>query len=344
MHEINEQPVLWIAEFARGLCALVLINIFSGIWTVRVIHSELSPYSKLPVCLIGFAFLNALAFHCFDPKTHLIGSCVSAVSLGFTAPLQAAAWLLRKVANPSEPTSDREIILRIAIPAASPSVRHPAESPYTQVLRGTIYLYLGISSIHLFDEYLRIGGVRLDIISMFLLATCATATLNFSSAALGLFGFPSPPPFRCPVLSPTLAQFWAGRWNAPVSDSLRVAIYDPLRKIHGWSKPAACMACFFVSGVAHELVLLYCGVHDSHGEWFCFFMLSGASILLESKVHAIVASPLLRWAFAVGAFFTLFHCLFVPVAVRTGYARAGVLAMDAGPILVKHFYAKYFGV
>lgn len=342
MHDIDEQPVLWIFELAKGLIALFLINLVSGIWTVYVIHSKLSASSKLPICLLGFFLLSLLSSQCFDPKTHIIGSCISAVTMAFTSPLQAAACVMRKIANPSEPTSDKEIIFRTALPAALPSIYRPAESAYTQILRGIVYLAIGALSGHMFDEYLLIGDIRLDMLGMLLVFTCANGVFNLTSAILALAGFPSPSPFRNPALSPSLTQFWAGRWNAPVSDALRVSLYDPLRKIRGWPKPAACMACFCASGVAHELVLLFCGVHNSRGGWFCFFILSGVSTILEKKIHTFMVSPLLRRVFGFMVFFTLFHYFFLPVTLRTGFARAGVRAMETGVILTKRFYATYF--
>lgn len=145
-----------------------------GVWAFFVIHSKFSPNSKIAVCLIGFAFLNFLSFQRFDPKTHVIDSCITAISMAFTSPLQATVWVRRKVEKPSEPTS------------------------------------LGASCVYLFEEFLRIGGLRFDVLGMFFffffVLTLATGTLNITSTIVGLMGFPSPSLFRHSLSSRNLAR------------------------------------------------------------------------------------------------------------------------------------------
>lgn len=50
-------------------------------------------------------------------------------------------------------------------------------------------------------------------------------SLNLIAAALGV---PTKPCLRNPLLSSSLRDFWARRWNLPTSESLRVTCYDPL--------------------------------------------------------------------------------------------------------------------
>lgn len=344
MHDFEDNPVLWFVELAWGISLLFCVQILAGCWTVSVIRSPLPSTLRLPVTLSGVGFLSILSSRIFDPTTHIIGSVTGAVAMAFTTPLQAVAWVRRKTSNPSEPTNNIEIILRIAIPAAMPGPKRRPELPSVQILRGIFYMYTGAMSRHLFPILVREGGLLLDMLGLFFVLTTATGALNFTSAILGLLGIRSPSPFCAPLLSPSMAAFWSGRWNAPVSDSLRIAIYEPLHKQHGWSRAAASMACFFASAVAHEAVLIYCGMYDSRGEWFCFFMLCGLATMLEKKVHCFLKSRLQRYVFGVTTLSVLFHVFFVPVTLRTGFAHAGVRAIGAGPVLMQYLYDNYFAV
>lgn len=340
MYNIEDDPLSWLGEFGTGLITLFLVQVLTGCWTIAVIRARILPNLKLPVCVLGVCVLSVLSSQIFDPATHMLGSTIAAVSMSFTAPLQAAAWVRIKVAKPSEETPAYAIIMRIAIPAALPSVRHPPERPVTQFLRGSAYITLGILLRSFFEPAIHMGGIPLNLLSIALVTCIATGALNYTSAILGFLGAPSPSPFRRPLLSPSMARFWSGRWNAPVSDALRVAIYDPLRSKYSCSRATASMACFFASAVAHELILVYCGVRDSRGEWFAFFMLSGVATMLESKVHRMVKNPIARYLLGVCTFYTLFHSLFVPVTIRTGFAMEGVRAIGSGPVLINYLFKK----
>lgn len=266
---------------------------------------------------------------------------VGAVSMLFTTPLQAAAWVQRKASSSSEEANNMEIILRIAIPASLPNPKYPSESPAVQTLRGIIYISMASMLRHQFARVLSEDGILRDALGLFFVIANTTGALNLTSAILGLLGVRSPSPFRAPLLSPSMASFWSGRWNAPVSDSLRIGIYEPLCKLHGWSKASATMACFIISGVCHEAILVYCGVYDSQGEWFLFFTLSGLAILVEKKLHFYITSKLVRYVTGVAFLSVLFHFLFIPVAIRTGFAEAGVRAIGAGPALLQFLFSDY---
>eukprot|EP00177_Eucheuma_denticulatum_P003502 GFKZ01006337.1.p1 GENE.GFKZ01006337.1~~GFKZ01006337.1.p1 ORF type:complete len:343 (-),score=30.09 GFKZ01006337.1:376-1404(-) len=342
MVDIEEDPMLWLREFVTGLISLVFVNMLTGVITVLIIHSGLRPRSKLPVLLCGIFLLIVLSSFCFNPKTHIVGSIVGGVSMGFTSPLQAAAWLQRKLEDPTFPISDLEIIFRIAIPAAVPSKRRPPESPVTQTLRGLVYLTLASSTHHWFDTAIDHGGIRLDVMGILFVLFTTTGALNLTSATLGFLGFPSPSPFQRPLLSPSMANFWGSRWNAPVSDSLRLAIYDPLTKARGWSKAAASMMCFLASGIAHECLLFYCGVRDSRMEWLLFFVSSGVLTLVEKKAQLLLGSDVMKRFLAVAVFGVSLHFGFFPVMVRTGMAKVGVKGLGTGPFLLKHVVRTYF--
>lgn len=342
MHDFEDNPVIWFAELGRGILLLFIIQVLAGCWTVTVIHSRVPNRYKLPVTLGGVAILSVISSRIFDPKTHIIGCVTGAVAMAFTTPLQAAAWIQRKTSNPSEPTSHSEVILRIAIPAALSSPKRPPEPPAVQILRGIAYLYVGSLTRHWFPDLVNEGGIRLDMLGLVFVLANATGALNFTSALLGFLGIRSPSPFRAPLLSPSMAAFWSGRWNAPVSDALRISVYEPLHKQYGWSRAAASMACFIASGMAHEAVLIYCGVYNSNGEWLCFFMLCGFATLVEKKVHEYMTSSIQKYVFGVTTLSILFHFFFAPVTLRTGFAHAGIRAVGAGPVFVEYLYNNYF--
>lgn len=341
MHDVEDDPVMWLYELVVGLSVLLAVQVLTGCWTIGVVRAPLPSRLKLPVCVFGVCVLSILSYRIFDPKTHLVGSVVAAVSMSFTSPLQAAAWVRIKVAKPAEETSAYAVILRVALPAALPTTRHSPERPGTQLLRGSIYITLAVATRSLFGRFAGKEGFRLNLLGMWFIICIATGALNLTTSILGVLGARSPSPFRRPLLSPSLARFWSGRWNAPVSDALRVAVYDPLRRGYGCSRAVAVMACFFASAVAHELVLLYCGVRNSRGEWFVFFMLSGLATLLEEKLHQFVKNAVARYLFSVAAFYTLFHFWFIPVTVRTGFADEGIRALGAGPVLVEHLRERF---
>lgn len=330
MCDIEQDPIGWLSKLCTGLFTLCVIQLIAGTCTIFIIQSNVPPHTKHPLCLSIILLLALISSWIFDPRTHLIGTVVGAVTMTFTTPLNAIAV----VDNSDLIKSDvREVILRIAVPTAKPSHRNPSEDPLKQLLRGVMYIgTLACISPQLLVAVQQSGVVR-DAAGLAFVLFGSSGVLNIMAACLALFGIRSASPFRNPMFSKTMSSFWSGRWNATVSDALRVGVYEPLRK-RGFSKPICSLACFLVSGVAHEVVLIYCGILDSKGEWMMFFFLSGVAVLVErrfiSQTHKLV-----QHLTTICVLYALFHYLFVPVTIRTGLAQNGVQSIGAGVKLAR---------
>ncbi|CAN8061545.1 unnamed protein product [Agarophyton chilense] len=333
MHDLDENPVGWVIEYGKGLFAVTVLQLLCGIWTVLVVQSKLPHHGKLMVSLAMVFSLCVLSSFIFDMETHLIGRVTGALALVFTTPLHVVASIERYETVKSDPLST---ILRIAVPAAIPSERHPPEEPVNQLIRGVVYTACIAKSVPFTLKAIEEGGILRDVCGLLFVMFGASGILNIMSGCMGLIGVKSPSPFRNPFFASSMASFWAGRWNATVSDALRVGVYEPLQK-RGFSKATSVIACFFISGVAHELILVYCGVLNSKGEWFAFFLLSGIAVLIEQRIMSTMPS-LARRITSFGVLSVLFHSLFLPVTIRTGIAANGVQAMGAGARLGAIFW------
>ena len=335
MYILEDEPFLWFGEFIIGLALLFLTQLSCGMVTVLVIHSRLQHSHKLIVALGSIATLSIFSYRIFDVTTHFIGCIVGAVAMVFTTPLQAVACIERS-ASQKHKMCARDVVLRVAIPAALPSKYHANERPSVQAVRGAVYLAVGGSMSEYFAVSIRIGGLVADCMAVCLMVCGAAGALNIMSAVLGMFGILSPSPFRYPFLSTSLARFWGGNWNAPVSDALRVGLFKPLVR-RGVHTGVATMACFLISGVAHELILLYCRINGSKGEWFFFFVIAGCMTVLEKAVEDYIPRRG-KWTFCFISICIPFHSLFVPISIRTGLAAAGVHAISIGRVLASSYW------
>lgn len=340
-HTVEEDPGLWLLEFLPRLGLMMLVQVLTGVGTLMITRSSIPQQQKLPVCLAMTAALSWMSSHIFNPRTHLLGCMICGVAMAFTTPLQAIAWIERS-SEKGDITDDKTIVLRIAIPAAIPSSRHQPEDPRVQLMRGCMYLGIASGMKHFFRYALDKGGIILDAIALCSILCGATGTLNMTAATLGFLGVRSPSPFRNPLLATSASEFWSGRWNAAISDSLRIGVYEPFLK-RSYSRPTATMACFAVSGLAHEVILRYANVQTSRGEWMAFFLLCGFTTILDRGIARIGwGSGLLRRLFGIAVLVVPFHCLFVPVTIRTGLAEAGINALGTGEVLGKHFIKQLF--
>lgn len=316
----------WLRELGRGLALLLTIQLLSGYITLLTIHSNIpSPY-KLPVCLSALLVLAVVSSRIFDPETHLIGRVLGALSMLFTAPLQASMWIDRSFAGHKVPI--RTIILRTAIPAALPSIKYPSESPFVQVVRGMAFIFLTCILSGPYIAVLSYGGIIGDVATLLFLSVGASGMLSLTSAFVGALGERSPSPFRNALMSDNMGKFWGGNWNAVVSDALRGGLYEPALR-RGMHRDLAALWCFVISGAAHEAVLVYCGERESRGEWAKFFILAGIAAGLERRMKGsrrIIGAVIL---------FLLFRWLFVPVVVRGDLAARAATSMGFGNVLIQ---------
>lgn len=352
MFQVDEHPVFWLVEFFLCAVILVLIQLAAGLSTIHISHlshKRASLFSKYVYLALVFLALGYASARVFDVHTHLLGTMMAALSMAFTTPLQASAYVFQTTyphiatSKCSTTRSVRSTLLRIAIPGAPPSPRHPKQPCLVHFFRASIYMAVASLFEPFITTTIRRGGVVLDAFALALLTCAANSALSFTSAVLTVCGEPCASPFRHPFFSPSMASFWAGRWNAPVSNALRKGVYEPLCHL-GAGRPAAVMACFLVSGISHEIILRFAGVYHSRAEWLAFFLIAGFFTLFEAFVFSKVRLPfMLRWIFTFSILYILFHTLFVPVTIRTGLALRGVETLSAGrvftSVLCKRFVA-----
>lgn len=329
MYNADREPILWLLELFAYLFLLSLFQLVSAFTTIIVIRSSLHTRTKIILTLSFIALVAAVYRGIVDYNTHLQVAMISGFSLSFTIPLNAMALL--HLHKPGTTIHMRETLLRIAFPAAVPSTRYPSESPSLQAVRGVLYLFAVITlTAPVFLSTLSTGGLRMYLAAVAFMFTVAPAILNLSAATLGFLGASSPAPFRAPLFSPSLSAFWAGRWNAAVSDALRAGIYEPLIA-NGISRPVAVIACFTVSGVAHEGIMLHSRRYGSGARWFGFFLVQGMFVTVERAAHRFLPKPgWRRWPLVAGILLLSFVYLFVPATLHSGLARDAVESFRVG--------------
>lgn len=274
-----------------------------------------------------------------------------------------------------------ETLLHIAIPSATPSRRHPALPVRAHLVRGvafiafTVVYRLYVASV-LFRDPLVLDW-ELSACALMFVFIGASGVLHMTAYGRSLLmatipkffsnnssrnnsrnnnnksseadgddgGEGAPAPFvGIPILAESQADFWARRWNLPVSHSLRSGVTRPLVHLCHWPVSLAVIAAFIVSGVSHEVILRFGNVHNSSGEWLLFFILAGIGTVLEKSVSVklnVDASPIKRFVRRImGIVYTvgLFHSLFVPITISSRLAHKAVDAYGAGEIVFSALY------
>lgn len=86
------------------------------------------------------------------------------------------------------------------------------------------------------------------------------------------------PPFRAPLRSTSLREFWGRRWNLAFSEMTSIAVYRPLSARVG--RGPATAAAFLFSGLLHEMAISL-PVGAGFGLPMLYFVLHGALMLVE---------------------------------------------------------------
>jgi hypothetical protein len=114
------------------------------------------------------------------------------------------------------------------------------------------------------------------------------------------------PPFRAPLRSASLGEFWSRRWNVPFSEMTSLVVYRPVSQAAG--SGIGLFAAFAFSGLLHE-VAISLPVRAGFGAPLLFFAIHGLLVGLERA-----RGPLGRWgtlASLVAPLPLLFHPPFV---------------------------------
>ena len=108
-----------------------------------------------------------------------------------------------------------------------------------------------------------------------------------AAMARSMMGLELEPQFNDPLSSTSLQDFWGRRWNLMVTSILRPTVYDPTLKaavnVVGpkWAPLPAVFGTFVVSGLMHELILLYMGRLQPTFWMTWFFVLHGIFLTVE---------------------------------------------------------------
>lgn len=128
-------------------------------------------------------------------------------------------------------------------------------------------------------------------------------------------GVPVTPLMRAPLLSRTVGEFWAERWNTAFHRLAARLLFRPFRRV--FRLPAATMLVFLVSGLIHDLVISI-PARGGYGLPTLYFLIQGAAVLLERTNFAGHCGPnrslpsrLFTIIITAGPAFWLFHPVFV---------------------------------
>lgn len=135
------------------------------------------------------------------------------------------------------------------------------------------------------------GGVALLYVARLLAAPllalpALSLILHFGilDVVTGLYrrgGFAVNEPFRNPLASRSLTEFWSRRWNVGFSEMIAVTVHRPLRRRAG--ETAGLLASFLASGLLHELAISV-PVNAGYGLPTSYFLLHGALVAVERHV------------------------------------------------------------
>ena len=93
-------------------------------------------------------------------------------------------------------------------------------------------------------------------------------------------------PFRNPLASRSLSEFWSRRWNVGFSEMIAVVVHRPVRRVAG--ETAGLFASFLASGLLHELAISV-PVKAGYGLPTLYFLLHGALVAVERRFPRVAS-------------------------------------------------------
>ncbi|KAM7498942.1 hypothetical protein LguiA_023356 [Lonicera macranthoides] len=156
------------------------------------------------------------------------------------------------------------------------------------------------------------------------------ASFGWIIETVGLvWGLDLVPPSNEPYLATSLQDFWGRRWNLPVTNLLRVLVYNPLRwaaaRVLGGegAKAVAVLLTFLVSGLMHEFMLYNLAKQSPSWEMTWHFVVHGMCLVVELWVKKVVGDKwrLPRWmstGLTMGFVMVVGYWLLFPSLVKTG--------------------------
>ena len=155
-----------------------------------------------------------------------------------------------------------------------------------RVEREAVPLTRGVAAIVAGLALLVVARLIASPVVVFMLALPALSLIlhfgivDVTTALYRRSGWPVNEPFRNPLASRSLSEFWSRRWNVGFSEMIAVAVHRPVRRVAG--EPAALFASFLASGLLHELAISV-PVGAGHGLPTLYFLLHGALVGVERR-------------------------------------------------------------
>ena len=112
--------------------------------------------------------------------------------------------------------------------------------------------------------------------------------IDVATAVYRRRGWPVNEPFRNPLASRSLTEFWSRRWNVGFSEMIAVTVHRPVRRIAG--ETAGLFASFLASGLLHEIAIS-APVNAGYGLPTLYFLLHGALVAVERRYPRVVSRP-----------------------------------------------------
>jgi hypothetical protein len=145
------------------------------------------------------------------------------------------------------------------------------------------------------------------------MAPAGFAVVNACLALFGkAFGLAIPPICDAPLLSRSLNEFWAMRWNRVVSKILRERFYRPLSR-HGTT--AALFAAFGASALLHAWLIGIQLDTTAAAMWALFFLVQPIFILAERRLRVRQWRSVWGWLWTL-SILTLLSPLFTEPLLR----------------------------
>ena len=127
--------------------------------------------------------------------------------------------------------------------------------------------------------------------------------------------------FHAPLLSQSLSEFWAKRWNLAFSEMTSIGVYRPLAAKVG--RPAALFAAFLMSGLLHEMAITI-PVKSGFGLPLAYFAIHGFLVFIER----VLASREIQVTGVWGRVWTFFWVLVpLPLLFHKPFVNGVVLPM-----------------
>jgi alginate O-acetyltransferase complex protein AlgI len=176
----------------------------------------------------------------------------------------------------------------------------------TPLVRGLIAIAAGIALL-LIARNVQSPGMVFVLALPALSLILHFGIVDVTTALYRRAGWPVNEPFRNPLASRSLNEFWSRRWNVGFSEMIAVTVHRPVRRVAG--EPAGLFAAFLASGLLHEIAIS-APVNAGYGLPTLYFLLHGALVAIERR-HPQVASRAWTLFWLAAPLPILFHPWFV---------------------------------